>query len=82
MITDVTPPGAGLEGIRLFSLGAAAQGDFAALQGITFAVAMGLSGVLVERFGSYAYLAMSLAAALGFVIAIAGRQAWRAADRA
>jgi MFS transporter, PPP family, 3-phenylpropionic acid transporter len=62
--------------------GATAQGDFAALQGVTFAAAMGMSGVLVERFGSYAYLAMSLAAALGFVIAFAGRQAWRAADRA
>jgi PPP family 3-phenylpropionic acid transporter len=62
--------------------GAAAQGDFSALQGVTFAAAMGLSGVLVERFGSYAYFAMSLAAALGFVIAIAGRRDWRAADRA
>jgi PPP family 3-phenylpropionic acid transporter len=62
--------------------GAAAQGDFSALQGITFAAAMGLSGVLVDRFGSYAYLAMSLAAALGFVIAIAGRRTWREVDRA
>jgi hypothetical protein len=58
--------------------GATAQGDFAALQGITFAAAMGLSGVLVERFGSYAYLAMALTAALGFVIAFAGRQTARA----
>jgi PPP family 3-phenylpropionic acid transporter len=58
--------------------GATAQGDFAALQGITFAAAMGLSGVLVERFDSYAYLAMALTAALGFVIAFAGRQIARA----
>jgi PPP family 3-phenylpropionic acid transporter len=58
--------------------GATAQGDFAALQGITFAAAMGLSGVLVERFDSYAYLAMALTAALGFVIAFAGRQTARA----
>jgi hypothetical protein len=62
--------------------GTTAQGDFSAVQGVTFAAAMGLSGVLVERFGSYAYLAMSLAAALGFVIAFAGRRAWREADRA
>jgi MFS transporter, PPP family, 3-phenylpropionic acid transporter len=62
--------------------GAVAQGDFAALQGVTFAAAMGLSGVLVERFGSYAYLAMSLAAALGFVIVYVGRQASLEADRA
>jgi PPP family 3-phenylpropionic acid transporter len=62
--------------------GATAQGDFSALQGVTFAAAMGLSGILVERLGSYAYLAMSLAAALGFVIALAGRRAWREVDRA
>jgi len=62
---------------------ATAQGDFSALQGITFAVAMGLSGELVEKFGSYAYLAMAAAAAGGFVIAAAGRRAWRAeTDRA
>jgi len=62
--------------------GATAQGDFSALQGVTFAAAMGLSGLLVERFGSYAYLAMSLVAAFGFVIALAGRRAWREVDRA
>jgi PPP family 3-phenylpropionic acid transporter len=61
--------------------GATAQGDFSALQGVTFAAAMGLSGVLVERLGSYAYLAMTLAAASGFVIAFAGRRAWREVDR-
>ena len=57
--------------------GAAAQGDFSALQGVTLAATMGLSGILVERFGSYAYAAMMLAAALGFVIVFAGRRAWR-----
>lgn len=62
--------------------GAAAQGDFSALQGATFAVAMGVSGALVERFGRSAYLAMALVAALGFVIAFAGRRIWREADRA
>jgi PPP family 3-phenylpropionic acid transporter len=64
------------------SRGATAQGDFSALQGVTFAAAMGLSGLLVERFGSYAYLAMSLVAAFGFVIALAGRRAWREVDQA
>jgi PPP family 3-phenylpropionic acid transporter len=54
--------------------GATAQGDFAALQGVTFAAAMGLSGVLVERLGSYAYLAMALLAAAGLVIIAAGRR--------
>ena len=62
--------------------GATAQGDFSAIQGVTSALAMGISGVLVARFDSYAYLAMSLAAAAGFVIVSAGRRAWREADRA
>ena len=61
--------------------GATAQGDFSALQGVTFAAAMGLSGVLVERFGSSAYLAMSLVAAFGFVIAFGGQRNWREVDR-
>jgi PPP family 3-phenylpropionic acid transporter len=62
--------------------GATAQGDFSALQGMTFAAAMGLSGVLVETFGHLAYLAMSLTAALGLVIAIAGRRISLEADQA
>jgi MFS transporter, PPP family, 3-phenylpropionic acid transporter len=57
--------------------GATAQGDFSALQGVTFAAAMALAGELVEKFGSYAYFAMAPVAATGFVIAAAGRQAWR-----
>ncbi len=57
--------------------GATAQGDFSALQGVTFAAAMALAGELVEKFGSYAYFAMAAVAATGFVIAAAGRQAWR-----
>src|SRR5215471_21863613 len=52
--------------------GATAQGDFSALQGVTFAAAMALSGALVERFGNSAYLAMSLVAALGLDIASGG----------
>jgi hypothetical protein len=49
--------------------GATAQGDFVALQGIVFAVAMGLSGGLVEAYGSRAYGAMAAAAAVGAVLA-------------
>ena len=49
--------------------GATAQGDFVALQGIVFAVAMGLSGGLVEAYGSRAYGAMAAAAAVGAVFA-------------
>jgi len=61
--------------------GATAQGDFSALQALTFAASMGLSGVLAERFGSSAYLAMSLVSALGFVIAFAGKRIWLGVDR-
>src|SRR5258707_1838028 len=61
--------------------GATPQGDFSALQGITFAAAMGLSGVLVERLGSSAYLAMSLLAAFGGVIVFGGRRTWLEVDR-
>jgi PPP family 3-phenylpropionic acid transporter len=50
--------------------GATAQGDFVAVQGIVFAVAMGLSGGLVEAYGSHAYGAMAAAAALGAVLAV------------
>jgi MFS transporter, PPP family, 3-phenylpropionic acid transporter len=56
--------------------GATAQGDFSALQGVTFAAAMGLSGVLVERFGDRAYWAMALVAAAGLFVTAAGRR-WR-----
>jgi hypothetical protein len=49
--------------------GATAQGDFVAVQGIVFAVAMGLSGGLVEAYGSRAYGAMAAAAAAGAVLA-------------
>jgi MFS transporter, PPP family, 3-phenylpropionic acid transporter len=53
--------------------GATAQGDFAAVQGGTFAVAMGASGGLVAAFGSAAYFAMAAIAAVGFVIAFGAR---------
>jgi PPP family 3-phenylpropionic acid transporter len=50
--------------------GATAQGDFVALQGIVFAVAMGLSGGLVEAYGNHAYGAMAVAAAVGAACAV------------
>jgi PPP family 3-phenylpropionic acid transporter len=52
--------------------GATAQGDFAATQGIVFAAAMGVSGVLVASYGSLAYAAMAAASAAGVVLAVAG----------
>jgi MFS transporter, PPP family, 3-phenylpropionic acid transporter len=55
--------------------GATAQGDFAAVQGGTFAVAMGASGSLVAAFGSAAYFAMAAIAAAGFAIALGARRA-------
>jgi MFS transporter, PPP family, 3-phenylpropionic acid transporter len=57
--------------------GATAQGDFFAVQGGTFAAAMGLSGILVTAFGSAAYFAMAAIAAAGFAIALAARRWWR-----
>ena len=60
--------------------GATAQGDFVAVQGIVFAGAMSLSGVLVAAYGSLAYGAMAAAAAGGTVLAavtFAGREGRR-----
>ena len=51
--------------------GATAQGDFVALQGIVFAGAMGLAGVLVAAYGSLAYGAMAAACGLGTLLAVA-----------
>ncbi|MEZ5787792.1 MAG: MFS transporter [Xanthobacteraceae bacterium] len=56
--------------------GATAQGDYSAVVATMSAAAMGFSGVLVETFGSHAYLAMGLLAALaGAIIVAAGRDA-------
>jgi PPP family 3-phenylpropionic acid transporter len=57
--------------------GATAQGDFSAVQGVTFAAAMGASGVLVAAFGSAAYFAMAALAAVGLATALAARRMWR-----
>jgi PPP family 3-phenylpropionic acid transporter len=54
--------------------GATAQGDFVAMQGIVFAGAMSLSGVLVGAYGSVAYAAMAAAAAIGVVSAWLARR--------
>ena len=56
--------------------GATAQGDFVAVQGIVFAGAMSLSGVLVGAYGDLAYAAMAAAAAIGALAAglVLGRQ--------
>jgi MFS transporter, PPP family, 3-phenylpropionic acid transporter len=51
--------------------GATAQGDYVAVQGIVFAGAMSLSGVLVAAYGSLAYAAMAAAAAAGALLAAA-----------
>jgi PPP family 3-phenylpropionic acid transporter len=45
--------------------GATAQGDFVAVQGIVFAGAMSLSGLMVGAYGDLAYAAMAAAAAIG-----------------
>jgi PPP family 3-phenylpropionic acid transporter len=52
--------------------GATAQGDFAVVQGLVFAAAMGLSGVLVESYGGFAYAAMAAASAAGGMLAVVG----------
>jgi PPP family 3-phenylpropionic acid transporter len=49
--------------------GATAQGDFVAVQGIVFAGAMSLSGVLVGGYGNFAYAVMAAAAAIGALVA-------------
>lgn len=55
-------------------LGATAQGDFAAVQGLVFAAAMSGSGVLVTAFGAFAYAAMAMLATAGGAIAVFARR--------
>jgi PPP family 3-phenylpropionic acid transporter len=61
--------------------GATAQGDYAAVQGLTLGLAMSLSGALVGRFGVAAYGAMAAAAAAGTAIAIVATPGWSGRDR-
>ncbi len=62
--------------------GATAQGDLFAAQGVTFAVAMALSGVFVERWGTAAYAAMAAMSAAGGLVAVSARLCRHDADRA
>ncbi len=57
---------------------ATAQGDFSAVQGATFAAAMGVSGNLVATFGSGAYAAMAAVAAAGLAIVLTATPSQRA----
>jgi MFS transporter, PPP family, 3-phenylpropionic acid transporter len=50
--------------------GATAQGDVSALQGIVFATAMSLSGLLVAAHGNFAYAAMAVASGIGALLAV------------
>ncbi|NVO15632.1 MAG: MFS transporter [Rhodoplanes sp.] len=58
--------------------GATAQGDYASVVAVVFAVTMGASGLLVSAFGSLAYLAMAASATAGAVIALGARRYARA----
>lgn len=49
---------------------ATAQGDVSALQGMVFAAAMSLSGILVAAQGSFAYAAMAVASGTGALLAV------------
>jgi PPP family 3-phenylpropionic acid transporter len=60
-LARVVPPG----------LGATAQGDFVAAQGVVFSFAMAFSGSLFHAYGDRAYAVMALMAAVGFAVAIA-----------
>ena len=52
-------------------LGATAQGDFAAAQGVVFSFAMAFSGSLFHAYGDLAYAVMALMAAVGYAVACA-----------
>jgi PPP family 3-phenylpropionic acid transporter len=60
-----------LAGFAAERQGATAQGDYSAVAAVVFAVEMGLAGVLVGQFGTYAYVAMAASALAGAAI-IAG----------
>ena len=53
---------------------ATAQGYLAVALGLAMAAAMGVSGVLYARWGSFAYVSMALLAAAGGVFALAARR--------
>ena len=70
-----------LAGVAGHGRHATAQGDYAAVQGVVFAVVMGLSGAMVDRFGGAAYAGMAVTAAAGTAIAIVARRAFGWSDR-
>jgi PPP family 3-phenylpropionic acid transporter len=51
-------------------LGATAQGDFAAAQGVVFSFAMAFSGSLFHAYGDRGYAVMALMAAVGLAVAV------------
>ena len=53
---------------------ATAQGYLAVALGLAMAAAMGVSGVLYARWGSFAYVTMALLAAVGGMLALAARR--------
>jgi MFS transporter, PPP family, 3-phenylpropionic acid transporter len=59
-------------------LAATAQGYFAVALGLVMAAAMGVSGVLYARWGSFAYGAMALAAVAGGLFAVLAHRLARA----
>jgi PPP family 3-phenylpropionic acid transporter len=56
---------------------ATAQGDLSAVMSAIFAVAMGFSGFLFNRYGDFAYMAMALLSAAGAAIAFGACLIWR-----
>jgi PPP family 3-phenylpropionic acid transporter len=54
--------------------GAIAQGDYSTVVAVVAAAEMGLSGVLVGAFGTYAYLAMAASAATGGAVVAGARR--------
>lgn len=63
-----------LAGFAAGRQGATAQGDYSTIVAAVFALEMGFSGVLVEQFGAYAYLAMAASALAGAVIVAVARR--------
>jgi PPP family 3-phenylpropionic acid transporter len=63
-VARMAPPG----------LGATAQGYFAVAHGVTMAIATALAGVLYGRFGTGAYVAMTVLAAAGGLFALVAKR--------
>jgi PPP family 3-phenylpropionic acid transporter len=70
-----------LAGVAGYGRHATAQGDYVAVQGAVFALTMGFSGAVVDRFDGAAYAGMAMMAAAGTAIAIVARRAYGWSDR-